>query len=237
MAKKIENLQHPLVKHLVNLRQDRAYRYEQQRVFVEGKNMIKELKGVKRLFSTEDFPVDAEEKITVSAAVMQKISGVKTPEGLVAELEMPKNSSLLEKRFLLAIDGISDPGNLGTLLRTALALGWEGAYILEGSCDPYNEKALRAAKGATFRLPLCQGTWETLLQCPLPRYVADLKGESLYDYKAEEGAVLVLSRESAGASEKALNLCRRITIPMSGEMESLNAGVAGGILMYAMRKL
>lgn len=236
MAKKIESLQHPLVKHLVNLRQDRAYRYEQQRVFVEGKNMIKELKGAIRLFSIDDFPIDAEEKIVVSPAVMQKISGVKTPEGLIAEVEMPKNSSLLEKRFLLAIDGIGDPGNLGTLLRTALALGWEGAFILEGSCDPYNEKALRAAKGATFRLPLCQGTWDMVLQSPLPRYVADLEGESLYEYKPQEGALLVLSRESAGASDKALSLCRKITIPMSGEMESLNAGVAGGILMYAMRK-
>ena len=179
MAKKIESLQHPLVKHLVNLRQDRAYRYEQQRVSIEGKNMIKELKGIKRIFSIDDFPIDAEERIIVSPAVMQKISGVKTPEGVVAEVEMPKNSSLVDKRFLLAIDGISDPGNLGTLLRTALALGWEGAFILEGSCDPYNEKALRAAKGATFRLPLCQGTWETVLQSPLPRYVADLEGESL----------------------------------------------------------
>ena len=139
-----------------------------------------------------DFPesLKADEKVIVPPSVMQKISGVKTPEGLIAELKMPPNISLQGKRYILAIDGISDPGNLGTLLRTALALGWEGAYIVEGSCDPYNDKALRAAKGATFRLPLYQGSWDTLLQLPLPRYVANLEGKSINEFASKEGAIL-----------------------------------------------
>lgn len=239
MIKKVESAQNPLVKHLVKLRQDRSYRYENKLVFVEGKNLIQELTSAVRLFALNenDFPthLKAEESFLVSPSVMQKISGVKSPEGIIAEVQMPKEVSLLQKRFLLAIDGISDPGNLGTLLRTALAFGWEGAFILEGSCDPFNEKALRAAKGATFRLPLVQGTWEALLQSPLPRYVADLKGKSMKELPLEKGAILVLSNESQGASLKAKTLCQPITLPMSNEMESLNVAVAGGILMYGMK--
>ncbi len=234
MAKKIESSQNPLVKHLVKLRQERSYRYASQRVFVEGKNLIQELPEAIRLLALEekDFPPHIKaERLIVSPAVMQKLSGVKTPEGLIAEVEMPKNEALKGK-FLLAIDRVSDPGNLGTLLRTALALGWEGAYILEGSCDPYNEKALRAAKGATFRLPLCQAGWEAVLECPLPRYVADIRGAPPIEVKE---ALLVLSHESTGAGEQAKSLCRAVSIPMSGRMESLNVATAGAILMYAMK--
>jgi RNA methyltransferase, TrmH family len=238
MAKKIESLQHPLIKHLVKLRQDRAYRYTCKRVFVEGKNLINELPHAIAIVGIEDnFPPHLKscERVVVTPAVMQKISAVKTPEGLIAEVEMPPNQSMLEKEFILAIDGVSDPGNLGTLLRTALALGWEGAFILEGSCDPYNEKALRAAKGATFRLPLCQGSWDELMKIPKPRYVADLQGESIKDYRPKKGAILVLGKESLGVSPLAKKECTPLTIPMSGAMESLNVAAAGAILMYAMK--
>ena len=88
---------------------------------------------------------------------MKKISGMQTPEGLVVEIEMPKPAPLEGLKYLLALDGVSDPGNVGALLRTALALGWQGIFILDESCDPFNDKALRSARGATFRLPLA---WE-----------------------------------------------------------------------------
>lgn len=233
MPFKIDSLQNPLVKHMVKLREERAYRYEQRRVFVEGRNLIKELKKPLRLFVLDEEPIPCDEVYRVSPAVMKKMSGVVNPEGLIAEMAMPQNCLLTDKRHLLVLDGVSDPGNLGTLLRTALALGWEGVAIIEGSCDPYNEKALRAAKGATFRIPLFQGSWQQLPK--LPRYTADIHGIPLDQVKTTDGMMLILSSESRGVSPEGREGAQAITIPMTKEMESLNVAIAGGILMYALR--
>lgn len=104
----------------------------------------------------------------VSEAVMRKVSGVENVEGMsvVAELDRPRAADFTKSRKpirrLLALEGIQDPGNVGTLLRTAVAFGWDGVFLLPGCCDLFNEKAIRASKGACFRLPWAQGTWDDL---------------------------------------------------------------------------
>ena len=131
MAKTITSLTHPLVKHLVRLRDDADYRHEKKRVLVEGKNLISELGKVHTIVTTdEQCRIGAEEIVFASEAVLHKISGTKNPEGIVAEVETPPESSLNGVSRLLALDGVSDPGNLGTLLRTACAFGWEGIFLL-----------------------------------------------------------------------------------------------------------
>lgn len=248
MAKVLTSLQHPLVKHLVHLRQNRDYREDHGTVFIEGLKMVSEVateSPLKVLVITEGHSVppgvSADEIVVVTEAIMHKISGVQSPEGLVAEVEMPSSATFKKVKRLLVCDGINDPGNLGTLIRTALALDWEAVFLLENSCDPFNEKALRAAKGATFRLPLGRGNWKDLQNIikanRLVPLAGDMAGDSAENFAHPKGLALVLSNEAQGISPEALNLCQKVSIPMSGDMESLNVAVAGGILMYLLREM
>ncbi len=247
MLRQVTSAQHPLVKHLVKLRQNRDYRYDHHSLVIEGLKLVAEMARdthfkcvVVRDETLLPKGVKADEVLVVTDSVMQKISGLQTTEGIVAEIAMPQPAVLKGLRYVVALDGIADPGNLGTLLRSALALGWEGVFILENSCDPFNEKAIRAARGATFRLPLAWGNWELLKQLiqdnKLEPLVADLHGKDLADVSVKAGVLLVLGNEARGVSEEAKTACQAVTIPMSGEMESLNVSVAGGIVMYMLGK-
>ncbi len=248
MLKKITSLQHPIVKHLVRLRQNRDYRYEHKSVLIEGKKTISELSQshlLKTLLVSDEQMIPKKsspnETVVATEEIIQKISGMQSPEGMIAEIAMPKFVSLNGLQKIIALDHIGDPGNTGAILRTALALGWEGAFILNDSCDPFNEKALRAARGATFRLPLGMGTWEDLKKIVddsnLLPLAADIRGEEVGKVKHQGKVLLVLSNEAHGLSEQASNLCQRVTIPMPGPMESLNVSIAGAILMYLLREV
>jgi RNA methyltransferase, TrmH family len=240
----ITSLQHPLVKHFVKLRTDRAYRQLQQKVIIEGLKPILELQSfVTQLLYTPAFANYAQiiqPTSEVTEGIMQKISGMTAPEGIIAEVQMPAFISLTSCPSILVFDGVSDPGNLGTLLRTALALGWEGAYFLPEGCDPFNEKVLRAARGAHFKLKLGQGTVKTLQNLVQDQkrqaWVADIQGEDVGYIQATKPCVLVVGNEAHGASQAVKKFCAPVTIPMSGQMESLNVAVAGGILLYTLGK-
>jgi TrmH family RNA methyltransferase len=246
MGHHIASLQHPLVKHLVKLRKNSDYRHEHKSLLIDGEKLVSEVCSktsahVVLALNETLIPqvVKAKDIVIVTEEIMHKISGMQSPEGILAEVPMPLSDPLTNKRYLIALDRVSDPGNMGTLLRTALALGWEGAFILEESCDPFNEKAIRAARGATFRLPTATGNWENLLkiikQNQLTPFAADLEGKNPQKIKEQNGILLVLSNEAHGLSKEAAAHCEKITIPMPGPMESLNVSVAGGILMYCLK--
>lgn len=243
MKREISSLQHPLVKHLVKLRHDSDYRYEQRSVVIEGLKPVYELRHlIKKLIYQNgvDLNFSTPEEWVVTEAVMKKISGMQSSEGVIAEIEMPPFVSLNHLDTVLVLDGINDPGNMGTLLRTALALGWKGVYLLPNSCDPYNEKTIRAARGAHFKLPLAFGTVEdliTLLKTEHKQaFVADLDGIVPEACEITSHCWLVLGNEAHGASPELKKVCTKVTIPMPGNMESLNVGVAGGILMYTLKR-
>lgn len=242
----ITSLQHPFVKHLVKLRTDSSYRNEQQLLLLEGLKPVQELsRFVKKLIFTPAYASHAAslpgEKWEITDAILKKVSGMSSPEGIAAEIRMPSYVSLDKQKRVLALDGISDPGNLGTLLRTALALGWEAVYFLPGSCDPFNEKAIRAARGAHFRLALAAGSAEELQQWVRKKkaqsLVADLGGQSPATVPEASDRLLVLGNEAHGASSAVRSFCQPVAIPMPGEMESLNVAIAGGILLYLLNRL
>lgn len=245
MMRRVTSGNHPLVKHLVKLRQNRDYRYEHQSLVIEGIKPVEELGRHARFklivtYNEAMIPLgaDADEILIVNDVVMKKISGMQTPEGLVVEIAMPEPAPLQGLKYILALDGVSDPGNVGSLLRTALALGWQGAFILDDSCDPFNDKALRSARGATFRLPLSWGSFEDLEALVrnngLSPIVADINGKDLSEVTTDQAVLLVMGNEAHGPSEKVKELCQAVTISMPGSMESLNVSVAGGIMMYAL---
>jgi RNA methyltransferase, TrmH family len=118
----------------------------------------------------------ADETYLGTPAVLKKIIGLETDDLVAAEVALPESSSLAGAKKIIVLERLSDPGNVGTILRTALALGWDGAFITPGTADPFNDKALRAARGAPLFLPLRFGTIEEL---KMPLYIADVHGKNL----------------------------------------------------------
>ena len=240
IPRKITSAQHPLVKRLVKLRTDKSARLEENTVLVVGEKLVEELSRhltLKTLITDRPYPhLSAQEVVEATPEILKKITGLAAPEGVAAEVPLPPPADLSSTRYLLILDGVSDPGNVGTLLRTALALGWDGVFLLPGSADPFNEKALRAAKGATFRLPICSGEIDLLKKiCKGKKlFVADLQGQPPSALSAP--LALVLGSESHGPSPVIREMAAPLAIPMSGSMESLNVATAGGILMYNLRR-
>lgn len=243
--KTLSSLQHPLVKHLVKLRKDSAYREECGTAVMEGIKPLSEVKPhISKLLYTPSLKWFADpflcQKWEVTESVLHKISGMRSPEGVLAEVRIPPFVVLSHERRVLAFDAVSDPGNLGALLRSALAFGWDAAYFLPGCCDPFNEKALRAARGAHFKLTLSAGSSDGLLSwaksCDAEALVASLSGEPPDGVVPAFSRLLVLGNEAHGPSSSICGFCRPVAIPMPGDMESLNVAVAGGILLYLLSK-
>lgn len=248
MTKKISSLQHILIKHWVRLRKNRDYRDEHHFVMIEGIKMVREVcqKFPPRCLIVDEEKIDpadweslgAEDVYLVSEEAMQKITGVLSPEGIVAEIQMPSFVPLENQKKIVVLDRVQDPGNVGTLIRSALGLGWNGIFLLEPCCDPFNEKALRAAKGATFRLPMQRGHQQEL-QALIQKHqgqllAADLEGKPPEKIPQQEKKILFLGNEAQGLSDAIKMQCTSVTLPISKETESLNVAVAGGILMYLL---
>ena len=236
LAKKITSLQHPLVEHWLRLRLEKSYREETQRVLISGKKMIEEL-PVQRLITLAPHPeIGCKDQILVTEPILKKITDLPSPDGFAAEVFLPPEQDLKKRRRLLILDQIQDPGNLGTLARTALGLSWEGVILTDGCVDFFNDKALRAGRGAQFHLPYRRMSEEEIASFGLFLYTADLKGTPLEDLQTKEPLGLILSHEGRGVQSWSSSIAKKITIPMSSLVDSLNVAASGAILMYQMRK-
>ena len=188
-------------------------------------------KGKSQIESLRSRGVDVEE---VSTNLMRSISETETPQGILAVL----NVSLLpipdSPNFLLIPDQVRDPGNLGTLLRTAAAAGVQAVLIPPETTDAFAPKVVRSGMGAHFRLPIHSVSWDEVekLTQGINVFEADMDGQSCWETDLRPPLALIVGSEAEGASESAHKLAgMKITIPMTGNMESLNAGVAGSVLM------
>lgn len=174
----------------------------------------------------------------VGPTELERLSTQRSPDGVVAVVKMPTYawSAFTGAKRLLLLDGIADPGNAGTLIRTAEWFGIQGVLSLPGSVEWYNPKVVAAARGSLFRMPHLNIALEDLT-LHFPNHdlvVADLEGDSYTAFAWAKQAILAIGSESHGPSEQFLQLSpKRITIPRAeGQVtESLNAGVAGGILL------
>lgn len=246
MLKELKSLQHPVVKHLVKLREKKEYRAQCNTALLSGIKLIEELSHTHRFKKilieenyTPTFSFDTEQLFVVHPSILKKITNLIQPEPLAAEIDLPTEEDFSQKQYLLILDGISDPGNMGTLLRTALALGWEGVLITPKSTDPYNEKALRAAKGATFKIPLKNGTWADidafLTSGKWNILAADVDGIPMAQTSIAPPVALALGNEAKGLSDRIKMHASKIAIPMQKEMQSLNVACAGAILMQFLK--
>ncbi len=173
----------------------------------------------------------------VTAAVLKSLAATETPQGVVAVYAFPELIIPDPLLFALVLDAIRDPGNLGTILRTAWAAGTQAVFLARGTADPFNPKAVRAAMGAHFSVPIAQLAWDEIAQRinKISKiYLADTRGEITHAQADwSRPLVLIVGGEAQGASERAQQLAtKRISIPMPGKAESLNAAVAAGILLF-----
>jgi len=171
----------------------------------------------------------------VSGDLLQKLSDTETPQGILAVLEFAQLPLPESLNFVLILDQIRDPGNLGTLLRTAAATDVQAVLLPPETTDAFAPKILRSGMGAHFRLPIHAMTWEEIKTQTkdLDIFIADMDGISCWETDLRKPLTLVIGGEAEGASDEAQRLAtQKISIPMSGNVESLNAGVAGSVLMF-----
>jgi len=236
----ISSLQHPLVKRLVKLRDNKAFRAQEKSVLIVGVTLVSDVAArmpLKTLISVDPLPFNAKETYLAPPNVLEKIINISSHDLVAAEVELPKQSSLENLKTIVVLDGLADPGNVGTVLRTAVALGFEGAFLTPKTADPYNDKALRAARGAPLFLPLRQGSYEELkkLTSNMHVYIADVEGKKLTDVSFKKPLALVLGHETEGPSLETKELGQTVSIPMANQMESLNVASAAAILMYQIQ--
>lgn len=191
-------------------------------------------RGKSQVASLKSKGIEVEE---ISTDLMKSLSETETPQGILAILQFstPPISTPLD--FVLIPDQIRDPGNLGTLLRSAAATGVQAVLLPPETTDAFAPKVLRAGMGAHFRVPIREMGWDELHDvCKLAGLqvlIADMNGKSCWDMDLKQPLALIVGGEAEGASEEARKLTsEQISIPMMGNVESLNAGVAGSVLMF-----
>jgi RNA methyltransferase, TrmH family len=199
--------------------------------------LFDETLGERGKLTIERLTLNGVEVEEVSTSLMKSLSETETPQGILAVLELTQLPIPNLPTFILIPDQIRDPGNLGTLLRTATAAGVQAVLLPPETTDAFAPKVLRAGMGAHFRLPIHSMTWEEIGRfCKSANqriYLADMNGQSCWDADLRQPVALVIGGEADGASESARKLAhQKISIPMNGNVESLNAGVAGSILMF-----
>lgn len=245
MIKEISSVQHPLVKYWYQLKEDGKARRLSQAVLLEGRSAIDDVcarvtakRIITRSLSLVTPTILTDEVVVVSEQILNKISSVEQSDGLIAELPLPPPGDLKGKNRIIVCDRLRDPGNVGALIRTALAFGWKAIFLLPECCDPFNDKALRAAKGATFFLPIQTGTWEDLeaivQENKLELIVADMSGKSPSEFSKGANMALVLGNESQGVKIPSHMPHQIVALEMAGQMESLNVAIAGSLLMYLL---
>ncbi len=180
---------------------------------------------------------------TAKESLFAEICNTETPQGIGAILKIPPGLELAEQNadFILILDGVSEPGNLGTIIRTAEAAGVDAVILSKGCADLYNPKVVRATMGSLFRVPCvidADTDCITMLKETGFTIVATALNDSIEISSAQLSGkrALVIGSEAFGVSEEVLSLSDiTVRIPMEGEVESLNAGVAAGIAMYLLK--
>ena len=179
--------------------------------------------------------------VRVPEDVMESISPMRTPQGAMFLCRLPEKTEFEAKAGMLLLDGVQDPGNLGTILRTADAFGIPVA-LLEGCADPYSHKVVRSSMGAVFRNPIQQTSWQEAKACfkdaKLDIAVTALSADAVDLRKANVNQMaVVIGSEGQGVRPEIITFAqRKLIIPMQASCESLNAAVAAAIVMWQMHQ-
>ena len=248
------------VKELVMMNQKSKARKDANIFLAEGTKMFLEAPAdrIREVYVSESFfkTKEVQKKLngysyeTVPDALFKKISDTMTPQGILCVVERKADAlqSILQNKhpFVMLLEDIQDPGNLGTIVRTGEGAGVSGFIMSKGCVDIYNSKTIRSTMGSIFRMPFFytdqfEETIKQLQENNIMVYAAHLKGTKYYDevdyFGNNGGTAFLIGNEGNGLKEKTADLADLyIKIPMEGRVESLNAAVASSILMYEASK-
>ncbi len=235
--------QNALIKEIRSL-SDKKYRDRLNKYVVEGVKSVNEaiftgqnidcvigVAEVLQRVKTDGLRVEE-----VPKEIFSYISEEVTPQGALAVVKKPDFSPKSPIGSCVFLDGVSDPSNVGAIIRTAIAAGYKDVYLAD-CADPFNGKAVRASMGGVFRANLHIGTKQSLAELiNYPIVIADMGGEDVFKTQPNGKYCLVIGNEANGVSEFMRNKATiTVKIPMENNMESLNAAVSAGIIMYALK--
>ncbi len=172
--------------------------------------------------------------------IIEQLTDSKTPQGVLCVMDYTQNVVEEPKTNFLVLDKLQDPGNVGTLIRTALACGFEYIYLLS-SVKPTNSKVVRSSVGALFHTKVFSIEEEEFINLAkkwnLNLIAADMVGENIFDFHVDEKVGVVIGNEGQGISNEIIKICSKtVKIPMQAGIESLNASISGAIIMYQINK-
>lgn len=255
----ITSVSNQKVKRLAGLQKKRKSRDQEQVFLVEGIRMFKEVpyEDLLEIYVSEEF-YEKEKKLTdkirkesqaafeiFTSNVFAHVSDTRTPQGVLCVVRQRKQKEVdqawktQKTPLLLVLDNIQDPGNLGTILRTAEAAGVTGILMSSGCVDVYNPKTIRSTMGSVFRMPfwMCENLEETIVkmkEAGIHTYAAHLAGSGSYDEQDfTKGTAFFIGNEGNGLRDEIASLSDTyLRIPMEGQVESLNAAIAATVLMF-----
>ena len=241
--KEITSVNNPLIKELIKLKQ-KKYRDKEKKFIVEGYNIIEEAKDYITLIITsskeDENILPNVEHILVPKEIIGKLSETVTPQGIIGICNYVTSRENFEGNVLV-LDGLQDPGNIGTLIRTAICFDFNTIYITDNSCDIYNEKVLRATQGGIFKVNIIRKNINDIIDDLKKKgyYIVgtSLKnGIPLNDINFKNLNAIILGNEGNGVYKETIERSNiNAYIPINTSMESLNVAIAGGIIMNKVR--
>ncbi len=248
MMQRITSRKNPLLQQVRKLLSSRKERESAGLFVADGTKLLSEAirwwPGLETVILSDGVQAEVPEGVRlvyVPEDVMESISPMQSPQGALFVCRLPEKKEFLPRQGMLLLDGIQDPGNLGTILRTADALEIPVA-LLEGCADPYSHKVVRASMGAAFRNPAVQTTWQEAKAAfereKIPVAVTALsdRAEDLRNAELKNMAV-VIGSEGQGVRQEILDCAdAELIIPMNQHCESLNAAIASAIVMWQMKR-
>jgi len=240
---------------LIRALADRKHRVKAGRFVIEGARLIDDALAANLapdwIFCAGRLPSRSQETlgrlkkcgveiITVSDSVLKACSDTETPQGLIALLPFPQLDVPANPKMMLIADSLRDPGNLGTLLRSAAASNVDVVLLSPETVDAYNPKVVRGAMGAHFHVPIIEAAWAEIADRVkgMNVYLAAADGELTYtEAEWKRPSALIVGSEASGVSKEAAQVAKhRISIPLSRQVESLNAAVAASIILFEAKR-
>lgn len=248
MEERITARKNPLIRMVRKLLSSAAYRRETGLFVGDGTKLLDEAvrywPGLDTVILADGVEVPKlppqTRLVRVSREIMEYVSPMESPQGAVFLCRLPEKTEWIPRPGLLVLDGIQDPGNVGTILRTADALDVP-VVLLEGCADPYGWKVVRSSMGAVFRRPVVQADWEQVKRAcreagiPIGVTALSHRAEDLRSADLSQMA-LIIGSEGRGVRQSILDSAdRELIIPMNPHCESLNAAIAAAIVMWEMK--
>lgn len=238
------------IKYIQSLR-EKKFRVEAGLFIAEGPKLIKELilknkHLIQKIYCTEYWWKNQDHQVqklmssvytTIQPFELEKISSLQTPQDVLALVEIPSYSFMDEKKWILALDDIQDPGNMGTIIRTAHWFGIEQIICSKNSVDAYTSKVVQATMGSIIQV---KPFYEDLIDFftrrkNIPIYGATLNGQAVNTFSVRKPGIILIGNEGKGISKELIPfITYPVTIPGNSNAESLNAAIATGILLYTL---